>query len=41
MWDFPGPGIELVFLAFAVRFLTTGPPGTSLMCFLSKEKAFS
>lgn len=41
MRDFPGLGIELVFLAFAVRVLTTGPPGMYLMFFLSKEKAFS
>ena len=28
-WRLPGPGIELMCLALAVRFLTTGPPGKS------------
>ena len=27
MWDLPGPGIKLVFLALKGGFLTTGPPG--------------
>ena len=27
MWDLPGPGIEPMCPALAVRFLTTGPPG--------------
>ena len=26
LWDLPGPGIELMFLALAGGFLTTGPP---------------
>ena len=29
IWDLPGPGIKPMFLALAVRFLTTGPPGKS------------
>jgi len=29
MWDLPGPGIELMSLALAGRFLTTGPPEKS------------
>ena len=29
MWDLPGPGIELVSLALAGRFLSTAPPGKS------------
>ena len=31
MWDPPGPGIELVSPALAGGFLTTGPPGKSLL----------
>ena len=31
MWDLPGPGIEPVSLALAGRFLTTVPPGKSLI----------
>ena len=27
LWDFPGPGIELVSLALQGTFSTTGPPG--------------
>ena len=27
MWDPPGPGLEPVSFALAVRFLTTAPPG--------------
>ena len=30
MWNLPRPGIKLLSLALAGRFLTTGPPGTSL-----------
>ena len=29
MWDLPGPGLELVFLALAGGLLTTVPPGKS------------
>ena len=29
MWDLPGPGINPVSLALAVRYLSTGPPGKS------------
>ena len=29
MWDLPGPGLEPVFPALAVRFLTIAPPGKS------------
>ena len=31
MWNLPGPGIEPVSPALAARFLTTGPPGKSLL----------
>ena len=31
MWDLPGPGIEAVFPALAGGFLTTAPPGKSLI----------
>ena len=31
MWDHPGPGIEPVSPALAGRFLTTAPPGNSLL----------
>ena len=31
MWDLPGPGIEPVCPALAGGFLTTGPPGKSLV----------
>ena len=34
MWDLPGPGLEPVSLALAGRFLTTEPPGKSLVGFL-------
>ena len=30
MWNLPRPGIKLLSLALAGRFLTTGPQGTSL-----------
>ena len=33
MWDLPGPEIELVSPAFAGGFLTTVPPGKSLIMF--------
>ena len=31
MWDLPGPGLELLSLALAGGFLTTAPPGKSLI----------
>ena len=31
MWDLPGPGLEPVFPALAGGFLTTVPPGKSLL----------
>ena len=31
MWDLPGPGLEPVSLALAGGFLTTEPPGKSLL----------
>ena len=31
MWDLPGPGLESVFPALAGGFLTTAPPGKSLL----------
>ena len=31
MWDLPGPGLESMSPALAVGFLTTAPPGTSLV----------
>ena len=31
MWDLPGPGIEPVSPALAGGFLTTAPPGKSLL----------
>ena len=33
MWDLPGPGTKPVSSAWAGRFLTTGPPGNSLILF--------
>ena len=36
MWDLPGPGIEPVSPALAGRFLTTQPPGKSLV-FLTRR----
>ena len=33
MWDLPRPGLEPVSPALADRFLTTMPPGKSLICF--------
>ena len=33
MWDLPGPGLEPVSPALAGRFLTTAPPGKSLLFF--------
>ena len=33
MWNLPGPGIELMSLALASEFLTTGPPGKSKLPF--------
>ena len=32
MWDLPGPGLELGSPALAGGFLTTVPPGKSLVC---------
>ena len=34
-WDLPRPGTELLSSALAGRFLTTGPPGKSLILFVS------
>ena len=34
MWDFPGPGIKPMSPALAGGFLTTAPPGKSLVGFL-------
>ena len=34
MWDLPGPGLEPVSPALAGGFLTTAPPGKSLLSFL-------
>ena len=31
MWDFPRLGMELKYPALACEFLTTGPPGKSLL----------
>ena len=31
MWDLPGPGLEPMFPALAGGFLTTVPPGKSLL----------
>ena len=31
MWDLPGPGLELASPALQSGFLTTGPPGKSLL----------
>ena len=31
MWDLPRPGLEPVFPALAERFLTTAPPGKSIV----------
>ena len=31
MWDFPGPGLEPMSPALAGGFLTTAPPGKSLL----------
>ena len=31
MWDLPGPGLEPVSPELAGRFLTTAPPGKSLL----------
>ena len=33
MWNLPGPGVEPVSPALPDRFLTTGPPGKSILCF--------
>ena len=41
MWDLPGPGIELLSLALAGGFLTSGPPGKSLGHFLYILHAFA
>ena len=38
MWDLPGPRIEPVSPALAGRFLTTVPPGKSLMLFYFLHK---
>ena len=35
MWDLPRPGLEPVSPALAGRFLTTAPPGKSLISFLT------
>ena len=40
MWDLPGPGIEPVFPALAGGFLTTAPPGKSLLFFLMKDSGY-
>ena len=37
MWDLPGPGIEPMSSELAGRFSTTGPPGKSLVGFLSAQ----
>ena len=34
MWDLAGPGLEPVSPAWAGGFLTTGPPGKSLVSYL-------
>ena len=34
MWDLPGPGLEPVSRALAGRFLTTAPPGKSLITYV-------
>ena len=36
MWDLPGPGLEPVSPALAGRFLTTAPPGKSVISFSNK-----
>ena len=33
MWDLPGPGLEPASPALAGGFLTTAPPGKSLLLF--------
>ena len=38
MWDLPGPGLEPVSPALAGRFLTTAPPGKSLLFKKKKKK---
>ena len=38
MWDLPGPGLEPVSPALAGGFLTTAPPGKSLL--LTARKLF-
>ena len=38
MWDLPGPELEPVSPALAGRFLTTAPPGKSLLFIYKKEK---
>ena len=35
MWDLPGPGLEPVSPALAGGFLTTAPPGKSLLFLLN------
>ena len=40
MWDLPTPEIKPVSPALAGRFLTTGTPGKSLLCFLLATCAF-
>ena len=36
MWDLPGPGLEPVSPALAGRFITTAPPGKSLVPYFSR-----
>ena len=36
MWDFPGPGLESMSPTLAGGFLTTAPPGKSLVCVIFK-----
>ena len=38
MWDLPGPGVEPLSSALAGRFLTTVPPGVSILLFLKLFK---
>ena len=38
MWDLPGPGLEPMAPALAGGFLTTAPPGKSLLIALFNEE---
>ena len=38
MWDLPRPGLEPVSPALAGRFLTTVPPGKSLICLIDERQ---